>query len=208
MDPPSPSDLTQLLQESSGGNRSAFDQLLGLVYDELKSMAHLRLRAERDGHTLSTTALVHETYLKLVRQDRVNWQSRAHFFAVGARAMRRVLVDHARARNAARRGGGVDALPLDSVDETLLSDEAATEVLALDDALRALSNFDERGATVVEYRFFGGLKHDEIANLLGTSEVTVRRSWTSARAWLRRELGPDALNEVEALRRSHPEEER
>lgn len=193
------SDVTELLHASSGGNRSAFDQLLDAVYDELKVMAHRRLRAERVDHTLNTTALVHETYLKLVQQDRVQWQSRAHFFAVGARAMRRVLVDHARARNAARRGGGDVPISLDGVDERLLSDQVAAEVLALNDAMDALARFDARAATVVEYRFFGGLTHPEIAALLGTSEVTVRRSWTSARAWLRNELGPDAMKEVSAL---------
>lgn len=196
-----PGSVTDLLHESSGGNRAAFDQLLSAVYAELKAMARNRLRVERSGHTLNTTALVHETYLKLVRHERVDWQSRAHFFAVGAQAMRRVLVDHARARNAQRRGGGEAHVPLDSVAEgsPALTLEAADEVLALDDALVALAGFDPRAATVVEYRFFGGLTHAEIATLLGTSEVTVRRSWTTARAWLRRELGPDAVREVTSL---------
>jgi len=155
-------------------------------------MAHNRLRAERESHTLNTTALVHETYLRLVKQDRIEWQSREHFFAIGARAMRRVLVDYARARNTDRRGGREPHVPLDIADDAgyLLSSETATEVLALDEALEELATFDERAAKVVEYRFFGGLKHGEIAGLLGVSEVTVRRSWTSARAWLRRELGP------------------
>ena len=189
-------DVTELLRESSGGNRGAFDRLLPLVYEELKSMAHNRLSAERGSHTLNTTALVHETYLRLVRQDRIEWQSRAHFFAIGAQAMRRVLVDYARARNAGRRGGRerhVSVEMLERESPELLSEEAAAEVLALDDALHDLARFDERGAQVVEYRFFGGLKHDEIGALLGVSEVTVRRSWTSARAWLRRELGPSSL---------------
>jgi len=209
MSAPNSASVTELLHQSSDGNRVAFDQLLTAVYAELKSMARNRLRVERDGHTLNTTALVHETYLKLVRQDRISWQSRAHFFAVGAQAMRRVLVDHARARNAQRRGGGEPHVSIDAAPEVshLLSAEAAAEVLALNDALTALAHFDSRAATVVEYRFFGGLTHDEIASLLGTSEVTVRRSWTSARAWLRSELGPDAVREVSALNPDPPKSE-
>jgi RNA polymerase sigma factor (TIGR02999 family) len=190
-----PQTVTDLLRRSREGSRAALDRLLPIVYDELKSMAHLRLRSERDGHTLDTTALVHETYLKLVRHDRVEWQSRAHFFAVGAQAMRRVLIDYARARNAARRGGKEQHVPVDVVEEEaaeLLSDHAADGLVALDDALKDLAKFDERGARVVEFRFFGGLTHDEIAELLGVSPVTARRSWTAAKAWLRKELGPDA----------------
>ena len=166
-----------------------------MVYAELKAMAHNRLRSEPGGHTLQTTALVHETYLKLIRQDRVEWSGRSHFFAVGAQAMRRVLVDYARARNALRRGGAEAHVSLEVAGEEMadfLSDRAAHEVLALHEALADLERFDERAARVVEYRFFGGLKNDEIATILGVSEVTVRRSWTSARAWLRRELGARA----------------
>lgn len=157
-------------------------------------MARNRLRAERDSHTLNTTALVHETYLKLIRQERIEWQSRAHFFAIGAQAMRRVLVDHARARNADRRGGRDVHVPVDVAEgETpeLLTDRQAADVLALNDALDGLERFDERAARVVEYRFFGGLKYEEIGSILGVSAVTARRAWTGARAWLRRELGPD-----------------
>lgn len=186
--------VTELLREASGGNRSALDRLLPIVYAELKSMAHNRLKAERAGHTLDTTALVHETYMKLVSHDRVEWQSRAHFFAVGAQAMRRVLVDYARARNADKRGGGQEHIPLEVAEAEaaeFLGVAAADELLALDAALDDLARFDERGARIVEYRFFAGLKHDEVADILGVSEVTVRRSWTTARAWLRRELGPD-----------------
>lgn len=193
--------ITELLRQSSGGNRIALDRLLPVVYEELKVMARNRLRAERDNHTLGTTALVHETYLRLIRQDQVEWQSRAHFFAIGAQAMRRVLVDYARARKTARRGGRDRQISVDALEDVaaeLLSAKAAQEVLALNDALDDLARFDERGARVVEYRFFGGLKHGEIATILGTSEVTVRRSWTSARAWLRRELGPE-VPEVTAV---------
>ena len=183
--------LTELLRASGGGDRAAFDRLVPIVYDELRSIAHNRLRAERAGHTLNTTALVHETWLRLAGQQRMAWDSRAHFFAIGARAMRRVLVDHARARDAQRRGGREAHVPLDVVERDapeLLSAAAAAEVLALNDALDALAAFDERGARIVESRFFGGLTHAEIGEALGLSEVTVRRSWTSARAWLRREL--------------------
>jgi len=194
-----PESLTELLRESSGGNREAFDRLLPVVYQELKAMAHNRLRSERGGHTLDTTALVHETYLKLAQQDRIEWQSRSHFFAVGSQAMRRVLVDYARARNAARRGGTERHLSLDVVEKEaaeLLSERTAADLLALDEALDDLSRFDERAATVVEYRFFGGLTHDEIAHLLGVSTITVRRAWTSARAWLRRELGTEPTRPI------------
>lgn len=192
---PDQDSVTDLLRRSSSGDRAALDGLFPVVYGELKKIARNRMRAERSDHTLGTTALVHETYLKLVRHERVEWQSRAHFFAVGAQAMRRVLVDYARARNAARRGGREPHVSVEVVEDEvadLLSERAANEVLALDDAMVELGRFDERAAKVVEYRFFGGLKHAEIAELLGVSEVTVRRSWTSARAWLRRELGPGA----------------
>ena len=191
-EPLSRDELTQLLRESSAGDRAAFDRLVPIVYDELRAMAHNRLRAEGAGHTLNTTALVHETYLKLADQSRVEWQNRAHFFAVGARAMRRVLVDHARARNAARRGGGETPVSLDALGDgidALMSDRAAAEVAALDDALKELTTFDARAAQVVELRFFGGLKHDEVAQALDVSESTARRLWVTARAWLKHALG-------------------
>ncbi len=190
--------LTELLRASGGGDRSAFDRLVPIVYDELRSIAHNRLRAERAGHTLNTTALVHETWLRLAGQERTAWRNRAHFFAIGARAMRRVLVDYARARDAQRRGGSEAHVPLHVVEHEapeLLTAAAATEVLTLNDALDALATFDERGARIVESRFFGGLTHAEIAEALELSEVTVRRSWTSARAWLRRELAADTAFE-------------
>ena len=181
---PGDASLTELLQASGEGDRTAFDRLVPVVYDELRSIAHNRLRAERAGHTLNTTALVHETWLRLAGQEQKAWRSRAHFFAIGARAMRRVLVDHARARDAQRRGGRESHVPLEVVERDapeLLSEAAAAEVLALNDALDALAVFDERGAQVVESRFFGGLTHEEIGEAMGLSEVTVRRSWTSAR---------------------------
>lgn len=189
-----PGSLTDLLRQASRGNRAALDRLLPAVYDELKAMAHGRLRMERDGHTLNTTALVHEAYLKLIQQERVEWQSRAHFFAVAAQAMRRVLIDYARARGAERRGGDAAHVSLDEERDAagdVFTEQSAADLLTLNGALDDLAVFDARAAHIVEWRFFGGLGHDEIATILGVSEVTVRRSWTSARAWLREKLGPD-----------------
>lgn len=194
-------DVTALLRRASEGDREAFDSLLPFVYDELKSVAHRRLAAEPAGHTLDTTALVHETYLKLVEQDRVEWQSRAHFFAIAARAMRRILVDYARKRNAEKRGGGAEKISLEELPGlpapgTVAEDDAVV-LVALDEALDRLEDFNARGADVVMYRYFGGLTHRETAEVLGVSEITVRRAWTAARAWLRRELtaGPGAAGE-------------
>jgi RNA polymerase sigma factor (TIGR02999 family) len=189
-----PGTLTDLLHRASAGSRDALDALLPAVYDELKAVAHRKLRLERDGHTLNTTALVHEVYLKLVRQDRVTWQSRAHFLAVAAQAMRRVLIDYARVRAAEPRGGGAPHVALDGVAgqaADLFTEQSAADLLSLDGALEELASFDPRAARVVEGRFFGGLGHKEIAAVLGVSEVTIRRSWTAARAWLRRKLGDD-----------------
>jgi RNA polymerase sigma factor (TIGR02999 family) len=185
--------ITRLLREASSGRSAAFDQLLPLVYDELKQVARARLRSQRDGHTLTPTALVHETYLKLVDHTQVEWQSRAHFFAVASGAMRQILIDYAKRRRAAKRGGGAVHL---SIDETIdldfrdqgISDAQAEGLVALDAALTRLAEFDDRGAKVVQYRFFGGLAQREIAEVLGTSEVTVRRAWAAAKAWLRREV--------------------
>jgi len=197
-----PATLTALLQRASEGHREAFDQLLPVVYDELKVLARHRLRFERPGHTLNTTALVHETYLKLIQQDRVQWQSRAHFFAVAAQAMRRILVDYARARKADRRGGGAPLLSVDALGDVaagLFTEQSAADLLTLNGALDDLGRFDRRAARVVECRFFGGLAHSEIALILGVSEITVRRSWTSARAWLRRELGDEVSQRSRAF---------
>ncbi len=187
---PRPNEVTRLLSEASGGNRDALDQLFPLVYDELKSISRSRLRREREGHTLNATALVHEAYLALVEQDRVEWQSRAHFFAVASLAMRRILISYARARLSEKRGAGEVPVPLDAVAGTLeapdvLTEDEATDLLALDGALENLRNFNPQGAEVVEYRFFGGLEHKEIAEVTGVSEVTVRRRWTAAKTWLR-----------------------
>lgn len=162
------------------------DQLLPLVYDELRTIAAARLRAERAGHTLSATALVHEVYLRLVDQKQTDWKNRAHFFAIAARAMRRVLLDYAIARKAEKRGGGAAVITLaegDAVQESNLDD-----VIAIDDALNKLATLDPRGARVVEQRFFGGLTLEEIAEAEGDSLATINRAWRTARAFLTVEL--------------------
>ena len=162
------------------------DEFFPVVYEELRRIAHRELRHERTDHTLGTTALVHEAYLKLARLDRIRWQSRAHFLAVAAQAMRRVLVDYAVARRAQKRGGGHAPESLD--DAVAMAEARGDELLALDDALRQLQALDERHARIVECRFFGGMSIEETAEALGVSPATVKREWTLARAWLNREL--------------------
>jgi RNA polymerase sigma factor (TIGR02999 family) len=181
-------EVTRLLAATAKGDRAAYDELLPLVYDELCGIAHRHLRGERPGHTLATTDLVHEAYFALVGIERVSWVDRAHFLAVAARAMRRVLIDHAKARSAKKRGGGhqradldVDALPASMPDEL---------VLALDDALQRLEQRDERYGRVVECRFYAGMSIEETASALEVSPATVKRHWSMARAWLHRELSP------------------
>ena len=183
--------ITALLSQASGGNVDALNRLIPLVYDELRRLAHHRLRHERSDHTLNTTALVHEAYLKLVEQTRVEWKSRAHFYAIAAQAMQRILINYATMKKAEKRGGGAAHVPLEDVP-IALDDAQADELIALDGALTRLGEFNKRGADVVTYRFFGGLTHDEIAEVMGTSSITVRRAWDAARIWLRRELR-DAL---------------
>lgn len=187
---PTPSDVTRLLQELSGGDGRALDRLVPLVYEELREVARQQLRRERAGHTLDSVALVHEAYVKLVGQEGMEWQSRAHFFGIAARAMRAILVDHARAHTAAKRGGGQRPVPIDEVAE-LLPDPQAEHLLALDEALHGLASIDEEAGRVVEYRYFAGLTLEEIAAVLGVSVATVRRRWDFAKAWLRRELTRD-----------------
>lgn len=182
-----PSDLTRLLEDASGGDVDALNRLFPLVYEHLRDLARRRLRRERADHTLQTTALVHEAYLKLVDQTRVQWRGRSHFYAIASQAMRRILVNYAEMRSASKRGGGAVHVPLDEA-EVALSEERAEELLALERALERLKEFNPRGADVVTYRFFGGLSYDEIGDVLGTSAVTARRAWTAARAWLRRDL--------------------
>ena len=179
-------EITQLLLDLNGGNRAAVDLLVPLVYEELQVLARRQLRGERSAHTLNTTALVHEAYLKLVDQQRVSWQNRAHFFAIAAQAMRRILINYAKNRAAEKRGGGQ---PLVTFDERSVVREArAEELVALDEALAELTKLSERQSKVVEYQFFGGLTHEEIAEVLGVSVPTVRRDWRLARAWLSRQL--------------------
>jgi RNA polymerase sigma factor (TIGR02999 family) len=188
-------EITGLLRDATRGDREAFDRLLPLVYDELRQLARSKLRFERAGHTLTTTALVHEAYLKLIDQTRVEWRGRHHFFAVASEAMRRILIDYAKRRLAAKRGGGAGHIRLDEAPEVAAppADDAfsldqAHELIALDEALERLAGFNAQGARVVQYRFFGGLTNAEVADVMGTSERTARRAWTVAKAWLRREL--------------------
>lgn len=174
------------LAPSSPEGPDGLDGLFPLVYDELRRMAHHRMRHERGGHTLSTTGLVHEAYLKLAGQARAEWRDRGHFLAVAAQAMRRVLVDHARRHGAARRGGGAQRVSLDEAE--LAVDEQADALVALDVALTRLAALDERMCRVVECRFFAGLTDEETAAVLGVAPRTVWRDWVKAKGWLHREL--------------------
>ncbi len=181
-----PGDVTELLLSLEAGGERAVDQLLPLVYDELKGIAAARLRAERAGHTLNATALVHEAYLKLINQKQVDWKNRAHFFAIAARAMRRILLDYAIARNAEKRGGGAALVTLGEEDAG--HDSGVDELLAIDEAMERLGQLEPRQEKVVELRFFGGLKLEEIAEVLGVSLASVNRDWRTARAFLTSEL--------------------
>jgi len=179
-------DVTGLLQAWGDGDRHALDRMLPLVYDELRRLARRHLRGEAAGHTLQATALTHEAFCRLVDLRRVRWRDRRHFFAMASRLMRRILVDHARRQRAAKRGGPRRPLSLDQAAE--LSAEPHPELLALDAALEELETLDPRQSRIVEMRFFGGFKIDEVSEVLGVSPATVRRDWTVAKAWLRREL--------------------
>ena len=180
-------DVTWILKAWREGDESAPDRLMPLVYAEMRRLARQYLRRERPDHTLQPTALVHEAYLRLVNQSDVDWQSRAHFYGVAAQTMRRILIDHARARLSGKRAGGVRRF---SLDETRLSpDERAHDLVRLDDALVALAAVDPRKSRVVELRFFGGLSAAETAAFLSVSEKTVKRDWQIAKLWLYRELG-------------------
>jgi len=180
------SEVTQLLNQWQQGDTAALDRLMPLVYDELRRQAHGYMRHERNGHTLDTTALVHEAFLNLNGEDAAPWQNRAHFVAIASRVMRRVLIWYARKRNAAKRGGGIQAVPLD--EKALFSDSRLEELLSLDQALAQLERLDERLCRVAECRHFGGLSVKETAEALSISPATVKRDWQTARAWLRREL--------------------
>jgi RNA polymerase sigma-70 factor (ECF subfamily) len=168
------------------GDRAAFDLLLPLVYDELHRMAARYMHGERRGHTLQTSALVNEAYLRLADYERMEWQGRAHFFAVAARAMRRILVDHARARDYRKRGGGAQRVELG--EEAAVAAAPDTDIVALDEALQELARLDPRKARTVELRYFGGLSVEETAEVLGIAPVTVMRDWATAKAWLLRAL--------------------
>jgi len=181
--------ITELLAELSGGNRTVVDTLMPRVYEELRTLARRQLRGERAGRTLNTTALVHEAYLKLVNQNQVTWQNRAHFFSLAALAMRRILINYAHRRMAEKRGGGQAVATFEEGD--VVRETRAEELVALDEALARLEQFNERQSQVVTYRFFGGLTQEEIAEVLNVSVPTVRRDWRLARAWLSRELKRD-----------------
>jgi RNA polymerase sigma factor (TIGR02999 family) len=182
MEPPSPSEVTQLLKDWSSGDPEALDRLIPIVYAELRAIAARYLRRERRDHTLQPTALVNEAYLRLIDQKQVQWQNRAHFIGVAAQMMRRILVDHAKSHNRAKRGGGAQRVSLD--EAMAVSDERATDLLELDSALTALATFDDRKSRVVEMRYFGGLTVEETAEVLKVSEMTVAREWKLAKAWL------------------------
>ena len=180
-------EITRLLVDWSSGNEAALTQLLPLVYDELHRLARSHMRRERPDHLLQTTALVHEAYLRLVDQRNVRWQTRAHFFAIAAQVMRRILVDYARGRRREKRGGGHPDVPLH--EEAAISTERVDELLAVDSALDNLTALDPRKGKVFELRYFGGMSVDEAADVLNVSPATVARDWRMAKAWLRREMG-------------------
>ena len=180
--------ITRMLKDwSDGGKREALDRLLPFVYNELHRQASRYLRRERSDHTLQTTALIHEAYLKLIDQNQVEWQNRAHFFAVAAQAMRRILVDYARTRKREKRGGDDVKLQLDEA-VNVSTGEKSIDLVALDEALTRLSKFDERQAKVVELRYFSGMTEEETAEVLSLSPATVRRDWNMAKAWLHSQL--------------------
>ncbi len=179
--------ISRILKDWGGGSQEAFDQLIPLVYDELRRQAARYLRRERPGHTLQTTALIHETYLKLVGQKNVDWQNRAHFYGIAAQAMKRILVDHARARHREKRGGAAENLPLDEA-RFVAAGQEKVDLIAMDEALTRLAQFDPQQARLVELKFFAGLSIEDIAETLRLSPATVKREWRSAKAWLYQEI--------------------
>jgi len=186
MTQPPTHELTQLLIAWSDGDRAALDKLTPLVYEELRRLAHLYMSHERKGHTLQTTALVHEAYLRLFNREEIHWQNRAHFFAIAAQLMRRILVDHARGHASQKRGGKAQIVSLD--EAAVISQERASEVIALDEALKGLAVIDPQQSRIVELRYFGGLSVDETAEVLSLSPATIKREWSSAKLWLHREI--------------------
>lgn len=191
MNSPAPHDVTELLVAWSDGDQAARDRLMSVVYEELHRLARRYMRRESPGHTLQTSALVHEAFLRLVDQRNVHWQNRAHFFGIAAQMMRRILVDYARSRSNAKRGGGAQKLSLD--ENLVVSQERSAEVVAVHEALEELTKFDARKGQIVELRFFGGLSIEETADVLGVSPGTVMHDWTLAKAWLRREISPESI---------------
>lgn len=178
----SPADVTQILRAMNAGDKEAPEKLLPIVYEELRKLAHGYMRSERPDHTLQATALVHEAYIQLVDWQNVTWQNRAHFFAAAAKMMRKILVDHARQRNAEKRGGGVRNILLD--EAVSFPADQSVELVDLDDALTELASFDPVQAHIVEMRFFGGMTIEETAHALSISDSTVKREWRVAKAWL------------------------
>ena len=190
---PSPGEVTQLLVDWGNGDKAALDRLTRLVHEELHRLAHRHMRLERPNHTLQTTALVNEAYVRLVDQRNLHWKNRAHFFSIASRLMRRILVDLARAHHGAKRGGGAPQVSLD--EAAIVSQERAAELVALDEALTRLAEMDERKSKVVELRFFGGMSVEETAEALGVSPITIKRDWSTAKAWLYRELANEPTSE-------------
>jgi len=191
--PPTAGEVTRLLRDVTEGKLESFEPLVALVYTDLRRVAGAMMRRERPSHTLQTTDLVHEAYLRLVTQREANWQNKGHFLAIASQAMRRILVEHARKRLTLKRGGRVEQVPLDEEGMALpISDKQCNEVVALDDALERLEQLEPRQSKIIELRFFGGLTEEEIARVLGVSDRTVKRDWRVARAWLNRalEAGP------------------
>ncbi len=184
---PKSGEITEMLKACSGGNREAMDKLVPLVYKELHRQAHLYLNRERSNHTLQTTALVHEAYLRLIEQQFVDWQNRAHFFGMAANMMRRILINYAKQTHRLKRGGADENLPLEKA-LTVAGEESDVDLLSLDKALNELAELDERQAQIVELRFFSGLSIEETAEVLRVSPATVKRDWSMAKAWLRFEL--------------------
>ena len=189
---PQQHEITQLLAEWSDGNQSALDELYPLVYEELHRLARRYMSRERKGHTLQTTALINEAYVRLVDQRNVHWANRSHFFAISAQIMRRILIDHARRHAYAKRGGGAQQVSLEEV--AIVANEKSAEIIRLDEALTILAKMDPRRCHVVELRYFGGLSNEEIAGVLNVSENTVTRDWNLARAWLHQQLTGSAAS--------------
>ena len=185
-------EITQLLAEWREGNQSALDDLYPLVYDELHRLARRYMSRERKGHTLQTTALINEAYVRLVDQKNVHWANRSHFFAISAQIMRRILIDHARRHAYAKRGGGAQQVSLE--EAAVVTPNQSAELIRLDEALKSLAEMDPRRSQVVELRYFGGLNNEEIAGVLNVSENTVTRDWNMARAWLYQQLAGSGAN--------------